>query len=113
MSIGRHGGADEECMMRTKRLVAAAVAAGIAGMTFVAAASPASAWDKKMCDEWDKKHDTPHEDCVKYHTTTTKAATTTTKGESTATTVKGATTTTTVKDTTEVKAVKATPAFTG
>ena len=87
--------------MRTKRLVAAAVAAGIAGMAFVAAASPASAWTRQDCERWDQTHETTHPDCIKYHTTTT---------------VKGATTSTTVKTTTEVEAVeavKAAPTFTG
>src|SRR3954464_13167410 len=104
-------------MMRTKRLVAAVAAAtGIVGMGLVVTAGPASAWDKKECEEWDKTHDTPHRDCIKYHTTTTtKAATTTTKKgeEATTTTVKGATTSTTVKATEHVEAVKATPTFTG
>jgi hypothetical protein len=95
-------------MMR-KRLVAAAAAASLVTVGFLASAAPASAWTKRDCEiTWKLGKD--HPDCAKYKTTTTEKKTTTTEA-------KKSTTTTTVMVKPEVikppAAVKVTPKFTG
>jgi hypothetical protein len=120
--------------MKTRRLAAFAAAASLSAVMFVAAASPASAWDLERClDTWKKGQE--HPDCDEFEEhrpTTTKKPTTTVKSEEVTTTTMDheGMTTTTVKDdevtttapktSTTVKAgavkpaaVKAQPKYTG